>query len=256
MPKRPAPPPHEEPKKKDDPKKDGEEEQPKGDKPPRRASPAPAEPVVPEAYRHMLEPKDGYANYYFNRLQQERVLAGLALFESWKGAAGRWKVAGKTSAGAEFTLTLSNKGIGLTLPDAPYLQPLGDETAPIDEPPGSGGLLIALHQFRLLLTQGKEAFSDFYYLGSEPLDGRGELVDVLVSRKEGVETRWYFRRSDLALIGFDSSLGGDVDPAEIRFLDVATVSGRPFPSRFLARCGEREFATFVVSSLDVAGGAN
>jgi hypothetical protein len=204
----------------------------------------------------MLEKKDGYANYYFNKLEQERVLAGLGPYASWRAVTGRWKATGKTAAGDDFTLTLSDKGIGLTLPNAPYLQPLGDDATPIDEPPGTGGLLMALHQFRLLLTQGKEAFSDFYYLGSEPLDGRGELVDVLVSRKEGVESRWYFRRSDLAFIGFDSFLGGDVDPAEIRFQDVATVAGRTFPTRITARCGEREFATFVVAELDVAGGTN
>jgi serine protease Do len=169
---------------------------------------------------------------------------------------GRWKVTGKTSAGDEFTLTLADSGIGLALPMAPYLQPLGEEAEAIDEPPGTGGLLMTLHQLRLLLTKGRDGFSDFYYLGSEPLDGRGETVDVLVSRKDGVETRWYFRKENHALVGFDGSLGADTDPAEVRILAGGTVSGRPFLKKFLARSGDREFATFEVDGLDVAAGAN
>lgn len=211
-------------------------------------------PAIPEAYKHMLVKKDGYANYYFNTLEQDRVLGGLAEYESWRAAKGRWKLTGKTAAEEDFTLTMADTGIGLILPKSPYLQPLGDDAEAVDEPAGTGGLLIGLHQFRLLLTQGKEAFSDFYYLGSEALDGRSELVDVLVSRKDGIETRWYFRRSDKALAGFDSSLGSDVDSAEVRFLERGAVSGRPFPTKILTRSGDREFATFLVEALDVAPG--
>ncbi len=236
---------------------DAEKDKPSPDKTPKPAPPAmPLRPgpVIPEAYKHMLVKKDGYANYYFNTLEQDRVLGGLAEFEPWKSVPGRWKLTGKTAAGDDFTLTLADTGIGLILPKSPYLQPLGDDAEPVDEPAGTGGLLIGLHQYRLLLTQGREAFSDFYYLGSEALDGRDELVDVLVSRKDGIETRWYFRRSDKALAGFDSSLGSDVDPAEVRFLERGAVSGRPFPTKILTRSGDREFATFLVEALDVVPG--
>ena len=68
------------------------------------------------------------------------------------------------------------------------------------------------------------------------------------------DTRWYFRRSDKALIGFDSLLGSDVDAAEVRFLETGAVSGRPFPTKILTRSGDREFATLVVEGLDIAAG--
>lgn len=140
----------------------------------------------------------------------------------------------------------------MTLPKEPFLQPLGDDADLVDEPPGTGGMLVAFQQFKLLLTKGREGFSDFYYFGSEPLDGREEMVDVLISRKDGIETRWYFRKTDRVLVGFDSTLGVDVDPAEIRLLEMGTVSGRPFPTKLLARSGEKEFATFHVASLEIA----
>lgn len=257
-------PPDDEPKKDGDPEKKSEGERPAekdGEKKPQRrpSRPMPMMPrgpqaEIPDAYKHMLEKRDGYANYYFNKLEQDRTLAGLAIFEPWRTVTGRWKITGKTGTGEPFSLVLSDAGIGLTLPNAPYLQPLGDDAESMDEPPGTGGLLIALHQLRLMLTQGREAFSDFYYLGSEPLDGRGPLVDVLISRKDGIETRWYVRRDDQAFAGFDAALGSDVDPAEIRILGAGTVSGRPFVQKFVVRSGEREFATFDVESVDVAAG--
>ncbi|MBC8116079.1 MAG: serine protease, partial [Candidatus Saccharimonas sp.] len=87
---------------------------------------------------------------------------------------------------------------------------------------------------------------------SQPLDGRGASVDVLLTRKSGVETRWYFRKVDGTFVGFDSSLGTDVDPCEIRFLQFGDFAGRRFPSRFVVRSGDAEFATFDVLTLDVA----
>jgi hypothetical protein len=269
MPKRPGPPqpePDDDPDKKDEPNPD-DPDQPKKDQPkddkrpgrPRLPIPFPMGPPaaeIPEAYKHLLEKKDGYANYYFNKLEQDRVLAALAEFETWKAVTARWKLSGVTAAGATFTLTLADTGIGLSLSDSPYFQSLEADSDPIDEPAGTGGLLIALHQLRILLTKGRDGFSDFYYLGSEPLDGRGDMVDVLISRKDGVETRWYFRKSDRAWMGFDSSLGIDLDPAEVRFLEFGALAGQQLPVKFQARSGEREFAVFNVETLDLAAGTN
>ena len=87
------------------------------------------------------------------------------------------------------------RGPRLTRAFLPGLQPL-EGADYLDEPPGSGGLLAALQQLKLFLTLGPEAFAEFFYLGSHPLDGRGVLVDVLLTRQGGVETLWYFQKSD------------------------------------------------------------
>lgn len=205
---------------------------------------------LPAEYKKLFVKKDGYANYYFNQQEQQRVLHSLEPMHGWRGANGRWKLIGKTSAGEDFAMTLSEKGLGLQLPNRPGLQPLeGAEF--LDEPPGSGGLLAAIYQFKLLLTKGPDAFTEFNYVGSQPLDGRGTLVDVLLTRKGGVDTNWYFRKNDGVFVGFDSRLGTDVDPCEIRFLDMGDFSGKRFPSRFAVRHGDAEFATFELISLEV-----
>ncbi len=206
---------------------------------------------LPAEYKKLFVKKAGYANYYFNQQEQQRVLRGLESLQSWRASTGRWKLTGKTALNEDFSLTMTDSKLGLLLPNRPGLQPL-DGTDFLDEPPGSGGLLAALHQFKLLLTKGPEAFTEFSYVGSQPLDGRGASVDVLLTRKSGVESHWYFRKADGAFVGFDSSLGTDVDPCEIRFLQFGDFTGKRFPSRFTVRSGDADFATFDVLTMDVA----
>jgi len=99
----------------------------------------------------------------------------------------------------------------------------------MDEPPGTGGLLAALHHFRLLLSGQSDRFTDFYYLGSEPLDGKNEMVDVLVASQTGAISRWYFNKSDLSLRGFDFYLTENAEPCSIRFDQFRTLNGQKFP---------------------------
>ncbi len=206
---------------------------------------------LPDEYKKLHVKKAGYANYHFNQQEQQRVLHGLEPLQSWRASTGRWKLTGKTAANEDFSLTMTDKALGLQLPNRPGLQPLENGADFLDEPPGSGGLLAALQQLKLLLTRGPESFTEFSYVGSQPLNGRGASVDVLLTRKGGVETRWYFRKADGTFVGFDSSLGTDVDPCEIRFLQFGDFAGKRFPSRFTIRHGDAEFATFDVLTLEV-----
>ena len=231
--------------------------QPKGKKKapdgPDGESPATAklpEEKLPDAYKKLFVKKAGYANYYFNQQEQQRVLRGLDSLQSWRASTGRWKLTGKTAANEVFLLTMTDTKLGLLLPNRPGLQSLENGADYLDEPPGSGGLLAALQQLKLLLTKGPEVFTEFSYVGSQPLDGRGASVDVLLTRKGGVETLWYFRKADATFVGFDSSLGTDVDACEIRFLQFGDFTGKKFPSRFTIRHGDAEFATFDVLTME------
>ena len=206
---------------------------------------------VPPEYKKLLEKKTGYANYYFNKLEQQRVLAGLAPFVSWHGVIGKWILNGRTSDGDCVQIKLLPQALTAQFTKrAPGLQNV-DGSDFLDEPPGSGGLLAALHQFKLLLTEGAGAFTEFSYYGSQPLDGRTTMVDVIITKKSTIECRWYFRVTDGVLVGFDSSLGTDMDSSEIRFLQYDEFQGRRFPSRFVVRYGDTEYGIFEVLSIEV-----
>jgi hypothetical protein len=208
----------------------------------------------PAEWKHLFEARPGFANYYFNRLERDRVLAGLSRFSGLKGYPGRWKLGGTTADGSPFVLTLAEQGAGLKLDEKRvYFQPL-DGSDPVDEPPGTGGLLIALEQLKTLLTTGPDAFAECQYVGTEPLDGRGPSVDVVRTLRNGVHVRWFFAPDDGRLVGFDSFLEQDVDPASVRVEELALVGGQLLPRVWTARSGDRVFDRFEVQSAELLPG--
>jgi serine protease Do len=198
---------------------------------------------VPEKLKALFEPRAGFANYYFNRLELARVLRGLDAWGDWPSRS-RWILSGTTGTGARFECVLAGAFASLETGGKPYLQQFDQE--PQDEPAGTGGLLVALNQLRLLLTQREKGFTALVYFGTEPLDGGKQTVDVLLSALGSVETRWYFNASTGALAGFDTTLLEDTDPCEIRFRDVATIDGIRFPGEILVRHGDTDYALFRV----------
>ena len=246
-PKRPQQPP---PKK----GKDGKpEKQPDQPLPPRPDPQAEAlKKAIPEEWKSWFVAKTGYANYRFNQLEQDRVFAPLKSLGDFSSATGSWRLSGQSAAGDKFELTLAVKGVGLEIRDSAFFQQLEDSDA-ADEPPGTGGFLIAAHQLRLLLSKGSTAFTECFYFGSEPLDGRGELVDVIDTTLSAVETRWFFSRASGALLGMDSRLHEDAEACSVRFDVWNDFGGRRLPATWQVRSGEKEFATLKISKADFAG---
>jgi hypothetical protein len=108
---------------------------------------------------------------------------------------------------------------------------------------------VALAQLRLMLTQRDKAFTSLLYLGTEPLDGGQEMVDVLVSNLGSVECRWYFAADSGAFAGFDTRLIEDADECQIRFRQLGSFDGVRFPSEISVHHGDLEYATFRVLRL-------
>jgi serine protease Do len=222
--------------------KDGEPEQPHQPK-----GMGPHEPPPPpEHLKKFLIEKTGFANYYFNELEQHRVLKALDGWGKFNEAKGTWKIDGKIGADRKYEAKLGNDLAGLVIPQQPgkpaeaYIQKFADLTDILDEPPGSGGLLTALSHLRSLLLKGPKAFTEFYYLGSEPFDGKGELVDVLVATLAGAESHWYFSRETGALRGYDFIRSENQDRCEIR-IDVMQdlPAQRKFPKTFRVLHGDQ-----------------
>jgi S1-C subfamily serine protease len=208
---------------------------------------------VPAKYKHMYAKKDGYANYYFNKLERDRTLKGLATLGDFSKANGTWKLAGKTKAGDNYVFTLTADAARLTLGQAGrYLQPF-DGSDLQDEPRGTGGLLVAMHHLRLLTLNPERTFTDFFYLGSEPLDGNGERVDVIIATLNEGRSRLYFSKKTGALVGLDTTLAEDVDACELRFSQTKDFGGRKLPSSIVVRrTGAEDFATFQIEKAELS----
>jgi serine protease Do len=221
----------------------------------RPAPPGRKPPEPPPQYAHMLVKRDGYANYYFNELQQQRVLGGLTDWGDFASRNGTWKISGHAAEGEPFSITLSAERVEMEWKGETLVQD-SDGSPAGDLPEGTGGLLTALRHLRLFLTQRGFLFSEFAYLGSEPLDGHGPPADVLTSELTGVQSRWYFSRDSGEFVGFDTQLSDDRDECEVRFGPPTGSSGVRFPSRLSVNHGGREVFRLTVESFAAETGGS
>jgi S1-C subfamily serine protease len=231
--------------------KDKPDGQPKRRPNPQVPQMRPPAPKPPEHLAKFYVEKQGFTNYYFNELERDRTLKGLTAVGDYSKETGTWKLGGTLAPdNVPFEFTLGDKLAGLTLGGGKkaFVQELTPEAKFEDEPPGSGSLLLAMHHLRRLLVLGPKGFSEFYYLGSEPLDGTGGPVDILFCERYGARSHWYFSRTSGMLVGYDTFREDDVDACEIRFEGQAEWNGRRLPELFVVRSGDHEFGRFRMTS--------
>jgi serine protease Do len=240
---------------------------------------APKGPPSPAAKYY--EAKEGFANYYFNKLEQDRLLKGLRNHGDFSTVAGNWTLEGtvrlkklRTESRAKFDITEEKDGqsskpvIRLKIDDFPYaLEPFtkDQDLSALRAPETSGGLLAALYVYHRLLTQGKNGFSDVAHGGYEPLyppptpgDGKTPLsqpprvdTEVLNTRHGPFLVKWFFARSDQKLIAFELRLNENEDPCEVYLSDYRAVDGRMFPHRLQVQYGDGHYGTFHFTRLDL-----
>jgi len=208
-------------------------------------------PTFSEAVTKLFEERDGYANHYFNRVAQERLLGVLQGWGPYSESKGAWQLAGQLDARTPVQIKLGDDGIAMRIGEKTIGQQLNQELT--DLPAGSGGWLPAMHYLRQVLTRQGEAFSDLYYVGSEPLDGTGARVDVLEALRAESTCRWYFDPKSKLCVGMDYRRVEDVDECEMRFGELRAFGTLRFPSVLEVRHAGQPVATLKVDSLQVSG---
>ena len=243
-----------------------EEEKPgkPGEKPP-PGKPFPGKPGVPPVpadspAAKLYVPKPGYANHYFNKLERQRLYEAFRKHGDFAKLAGGWSFAGEMKQNA-VTTTFDDRIAKMKIGQLDYqVEPLkvGEVAENLREPRGSGGLLVALYQWRRLLTVGEKGFeAEYAYGGYEPFypdatpQSRVE-TEVLNTEHAGVVCKWFFSRQDQTLLGMECYIEKDGDPCEITFLDYKDVNGRRLPHRLVVRYQDREYATFIIKSYTLA----
>jgi len=214
----------------------GDEEQPKPGQP---MQPIPNSPAT-----KLYEAKPGYANYYFNKQERDRVLSTFRpKYADLTKVPKEWVIEGDGELGARngtasFTLTeeKEDKGTkpmvhatirGVTI-DLDPLKVRGDDK--LDElrvPKGSGGMLLAMWELQQILAGNEKSFpGGFSHGGMEPFypptndpkpDYKKMRVDCEVIRTEvaGISTKFYFGVADGELKGFEVSVSREDDPCEV-----------------------------------------
>ncbi len=203
---------------------------------------------MPEIVKKHFQQKRGYANYYFNKLNRQRVLKAWAEQSDTADCGGAWTLAGELSGGGAYRFELTDSGARLELPSAEFQWAAGDESGASLEPPQSGGLLLALYLWRRLALLGPEQFGEVSYLGAFPVVGRKENADVLLGLHGGVECRFLFDPADGRLLAVEMFATEDADPCEVLFTEYRELNGRLLPSRMEVRHGDDLYGVFKIDA--------
>ena len=251
-------------------------------------TPAGPKPNIPDSpAKALYEVKEGFSNYYFNKLERDQVLKNFAALGKFDDVPGTWviqsgegsRVKGKRADGK---ITIEYKGakdktndvVRSTIDNLPdTLEPLAPTDASnLKDPDGTGGLLVALYHYRLLLTQGEKGFGGrLTHAGSEPFylpppekdrPNYKELrvdCDVLRGEFSGKPTKFYFVKKDETrvaygrtfkllkgqLLGFETQVDDASDPCEVCLLDYEKTGTKMLPREILVRHKDNNFASFM-----------
>lgn len=214
----------------------------------------PTQPIPPEIAK-LIKPRSGYANYYFNEVERDRVWKAFAAKTDLASKTNAWKLKGELADGGAVEATLTDEGVTIRLGDDPFQFNARQDFDAQLVPNQSGGLLIALHVWRRLLVQGPTKFGDVYYHGQAPLPGKDGLLDVVVGTHNVVETRYYFSPTSGDLEALEMFADINADPCELHFADYRAVEGQHLPHRIEVRHGDRLFAAIKVTEFKLSESA-
>ena len=189
--------------------------------------------IFPESVTAKFEERDGFANYYFNKLSRDRLIGALAkaadpLPDSPR--VWRFQLVSSDAGQSPMTVVAGEAGSGLTQGNRNWYQPAeGIEIE--NEPPTFPGLLVAMTHLRRLLDQGLDGFDDVTAAGSTIHLPSQQKVDVILARKEQQVARWYFQDDSPWPIGVDLQFANGVDECRLMFADWGRAAGLPLPGK-------------------------
>ncbi len=233
----------------------GPKKVPQPHKPMPKGHPAAKKKPIPPHVAKLIVKKSGYANYYFNKLNQQRVWSKFVTHGDFSDAPDTWTLRGKMVSGAPFEITL---GPGQAAGLFPASRDRIDLRVDYDRqllPIGSGGLLPTLALWQRLLRLGPANFGETYYLGTTPLIDHEGLYDVLIGTHNVVESHFAFDPQNGNLVGLLMFPENHVDPCEVYFSDYRKVGNRLLPHRLVVRYGDTVFAELLVDEYELKAAA-
>lgn len=206
---------------------------------------------VPAVVKEHYDARRGYANYYYNRLNRDRVWQTLNGRGDFKALNGEWVLSGRLQEPGDSEFQISDKLVACTLPGGKSSIAVEDSLVDAAEPTASGGLLAALYLWRRLLVKGPDEFGSVEYYGTIPLVGHAGLVDVITGKFGGVECNFLVDATSGHLLVAELYLHQDDDPCELHFADYRDADGREVPHTLLVRYGDNVFGLFMFAEVSL-----
>jgi hypothetical protein len=198
------------------------------------------------------EAREGYTNYYFNRIAQERIWRLLQSRGDFASQKGKWLIDATAAGDLPARFELSDKEVVAQLPGGRGLLPIDDKNPSLSgnfDPLGSGGMFSALYLWRRFLTSGPAGYGEVYYYGTLPYPGQSELVDCLIGVHAGVQCHFFLHPHEGYLLGLEMFAEDNSDPCELLFSEYSDVGGRLVPRRLEVRYGDSRYQVYKLNNL-------
>lgn len=202
-----------------------------------------------ELVQSRLETRSGFANYFYNRMNRERLWKQLRELGDYSQTSPSWQFAGKlvsepTAVSVQVSPQTASFRIGTRTQSVSWTDNMSEFVATRREK----GLLVALRALQELLRLGPEQLGDTVFLGPMPIYRTRSWGLAEQPKHEVMQTLWYDAtvriyvdpdRGEASLIEVFGD--GDVDPVELYLdqYDEFTATGKPvrFPSRIRLQYG-------------------
>ncbi len=183
------------------------------------AKPSEAATTAPEKYQHLYRQRSGFTNYYFNLENRKRIWNGFQQNGDFARQAFGWRLTGVDSQNREVVIVLQDLKSGIQINGESFVLDPDEDLSQQLIPPGSGGLLVALHLWRTMLVLGPEKFGDVYYLGRVPSFSDQPDGEVLVATRGAIESNFVFDELNFRLASMEMYPDVNSDPCELFFDD-------------------------------------
>lgn len=214
---------------------------------------------LPKELTRLFVERDGFCNYHFNEVQQNKLLDPMRARVGTKGDPKNvWQIS-LASSGSETKeaktppvsltgeLTVGPTAAGLKLDGVPYLQNAENPVA-AEEPAQLPGLLTAVLQLRRLLSAEKAAFNEQLAMGQTLHLPLQKPVSILVTREGARTCRWYFTFESPFPVGVDVEYGQGIDEARLVFENWQESENAVFPGRIGIIAGVQEQLIWLTTS--------
>lgn len=206
--------------------------------PKEKGEPEKSEPakLKPEAKKDpidgMIVDRRGFTNYYFNRVELDRILALQQARGKWAGSSETWKIAGQILG--------ENLSVEAVLSDRTLTMRMGDKTEtmhPTQAWPqaikqrSSTGMIMGLRIWQEWHRKGPRLMGEAVYLGRNPVVGKDGLWDVTRITVSDFDVLVYTSPENGWIEVIEVFADKQTDPVELFFEKSETTDGRMVPSQ-------------------------
>lgn len=212
----------------------------------------------PHDVAKQIVPRRGYANFFFNQSNVDRIWQKATGLRDLSEKTGEWIVSGKRTKRLEnrntatpFELILRNDEAFADWPETGYRINLDSDLDLELGPDAVEGLALSISLWRRLLVFGPKNYGEVFFLGTAPADGSGSHEnqdDVLVATHDATESLFHFDQKTGELLRMEMFPTVNTDPCELIFSEYRN----GLPQRISVRKGQ----TVLAELLDISVGLN